>query len=280
MKFMMLPEQWSGEDSEVYILPIEYEGDVCRGKGCAKGAEEIIKASCDVEPYEEQFNIDAFKNGIYVLPTLKFTNETPEKVMEIISKEVAKYKDKFLICIGGSHAITMGIVEGFEDDFSVLVLDAHPDLRESWGTKFSHACTSNKISKQHSIGIIGVRAMDIDEHKLIENSEQINILKSYDYSEEKVNQILSKLKDKVYLSIDVDVFDPSFIKNTGTPEPDGLYWPQIINILKKLFTSKQVIGCDLVEFAPKENYKDEAYYLAKLIYKIIALHNKLKSPKQ
>lgn len=275
MKFMDLPDKWTGENAVVYILPIEYEKDVTWGKGSEKGPSEILKCSYHLELYDEQFNIDPYEEGIHVLPAMKFEGEEAEVAMQKIGEEVAKHDGKFLIGIGGDHAVTIGVVQGFEklhDDFSVLVLDAHSDLRDEWNnSKLNHACASRRISENHDIGIIGVRSQDIEEHELIQRSDNIHIIKSYDLSSKAIDELIAKLKDNVYLSIDVDVFDPSFIRNTGTPEPDGLQWRQVIFILKKLFEKKNVIGCDIVEFAPKENYEAEAFALAKLMYKIIAL---------
>ena len=277
MRFMDLPEKWTGKDSNVFILPIEYEKDVTWGTGADKGPNEILKCSYHLEPYDEQFNIDPYEEGIHLLNPLKFTDETAENAIEKISEEVCKYKDKFLISVGGDHAVSIGVVNEMEGDFSVLVLDAHADLKDSWeGSKLHHSCISKRVSEKHDIGIIGVRSMDLDEHELVDN-ENIRVLKSYDYTEEKVDEMISKLKDKVYLSIDVDVFDPSFIRNTGTPEPDGLQWKQVIYILQKLFEKKKVIGCDVVEFSPKYNFEAEAFALAKLIYKIVGLYKMSKT---
>ena len=273
MKFMELPDKWTGIESNVFILPIEYEKNVIWGEGADKGPAEILKCSYHLEPYDEQFNIDPYEEGIHVLPALELMNEEAENAINKIGEEVTKHKGKFLISLGGDHAVTIGIVKGMEnlyDDFSVLVLDAHADLKDSWeGSKLHHSCISKRVSEKHDVSIMGVRSMDLDEHEFAVSND-IHILKSYDYSEEKIDEVIAKLKDKVYLSIDVDVFDPAFIRNTGTPEPDGLQWKQIIFILKRLFEKKNVIGCDIVEFAPKENYNAEAFALAKLVYKIIA----------
>jgi agmatinase len=113
--------------------------------------------------------------------------------------------------------------------------------------------------------------MDFDERNTINNDENIHLISAYDFNQEQIIKLLPKLKDKVYITIDVDVFDPSIIRNTGTPEPGGLTWNNIINSLKIIFKNKQVIGADIVEFAPNNNADSEAYTLAKLAYKIMAL---------
>lgn len=270
---MNLPKEYSDEKSKYVIIPIEYEKDVTYGKGASNGAKEIIKASKHLEYYDEQFDIEGYTNGIRVLEPLNLMNEEPKKAMKIISEKVREQKEKFIIGVGGDHAVTTSLINGIEDDFDVIVLDAHADLRYSWNnSKLNHACVCRRLCKKHGVGVIGTRSMDTSEKEFLEENKNAYMIKAYEYDENKLNELLSKLKDKVYVSIDVDVFDPSFIRNTGTPEPGGFFWNDIINILKIIFKKKSIIGCDVVEFAPTQNFESEAYSLAKLIYKIICLN--------
>ncbi|MFA6460652.1 MAG: agmatinase [Candidatus Woesearchaeota archaeon] len=274
MNWMNLPEEYCTENSKFVILPVKYEHQVTYGKGASLGSIEIIDASYQLEYYDEQFNLEPFISGIRLLPTLE--NDTPEEMIDQVSTEIKKIDSKqFLIGLGGDHAVTLGLVKGMESlhsDFSVIVLDAHSDFKDFWNGSFlNHACVSKQLSKNHSLLIAGVRSMDIDEMKGISENDSVSLLKAHEYSLEKIKEILPKLKDKVYLSIDVDVFDPSFIRNTGTPEPSGLNWDQMMELLTLIFSNKEVIGADIVEFAPTENYRSEAYALAKLAYKLMAL---------
>ncbi len=274
MKFMNLPEEYRKEDSLFQILPIEYEGNVTYGKGASKGPLEILKASKQLEYYDEQFDKEPFEKGIHTLNTLNLKEAEPEEAIKTIEKEAEKYNNKFLLSLGGDHSVTIGTVKGLEknEDFDVIILDSHTDFFHSWNnSQFNHRCTAQRLVEKHKILEIGIRSMDIDEKELIENNENINIIKSYDYNEEKLKQELKKLKNKVYISIDVDVFDPSFIRNTGTPEPGGFFWNDIINMLKIISEEKEIIASDIVEFAPTTNFKAEAFSLAKLCYKLIAL---------
>ena len=160
-----------------------------------------------------------------------------------------------------------------EEDVSIIVLDAHPDMFFSWnGSQLNHRCVAQKLVGKHQILEIGIRSMDIDEKNIIDQNQNIDLIKAYDYNKEILVEKLDSLSSKVYLSIDVDAFD--FINNTGTPEPGGLNWNQLIEILQIIFKNKEVIGADVVEFAPTNNYRVEAYTLAKLIYKIFALKSK------
>ena len=279
MRFMNLPDEYSGKGSEVYILPISYEKDVTYGGGAGNGPSEILKASQHLEYYDEELDVEAFEKGIYVLDELRLSEKNPEEATEKIKERIIENKNKFIISLGGDHSVSIGIVKALEEneDFSVLVLDAHSDLRESWNnSKLNHACVSKRFLEKHKVGIIGVRSQDISEKEIVDNNEDVTVVYAHEFSEEKVDELLEKLGDKIYVSIDADVFDPSFIRNTGTPEPGGLSWKEVMMVLKKAF-KKQVIGADIVEFAPKENYRAEAYALAKLVYKICGLRASYRS---
>ncbi len=285
MNWMNLPEEYCTEKSKFVILPISYEKALTYGTGTSKGPQAIIEASQHLEYYDEQFQTEAFLKGIQLLPQLNLNNNTPEEMVNSIKETISKQnKEKFIISLGGDHAVTIGIVKGLEQhynkennsDFSIIQFDAHSDYRDSWnGSQLNHACVANQI-KNHEILQIGIRSQDADEAKQIEQNPNLHIIYGWEHNEEKLKQLLPQLKDKVYITIDVDAFDPSFIRNTGTPEPGGLTWNQVISALQIIFKEKEVIGADIVEFAPKENAESEAYTLAKLAYKIMNLKVKKK----
>jgi agmatinase len=292
MKYWMnLPEEY--RKGKFVILPVSYEKDVTFGKGALLGPKEIIKASEHLEYYDEQFDCEPFLEGIELLGEVKA--ETPEEMVEKVSTKInhlftgarhdyfsnkkcasigASVQNKFVIGIGGDHSVTIGLTKNLSEDTSVIILDAHADFFHSWnGSTLNHRCVSQRLSAKHDLLLLGVRAMDRDEKEIIDNNENVHMIKAYDFNLTKLKEILPKLKDKVYISIDVDVFDPSFIRNTGTPEPGGFNWNQVIAILKVIFSEKEVVGADIVEFAPKENFQAEAYSLAKLCYKIMGMKN-------
>lgn len=267
--FMNLPEEYNNKNSQFYILPIEYECNVTYGKGSDKGAKEIIKASHYLEYYDEQFDKEPFLKGIHTLKTIKDYNK--------ISETIQQHKDKFILTIGGDHSITIQTTKNLDKNTSVIIFDAHADMFSSWNNSTTnHRCTTKTISNNHKTLIIGLRSMDIEEKNIIEQTENIETIKSYEYNKEILKKQLKNLTNKVYISIDVDVFDPSFIRNTGTPEPGGFQWNTLIDILEIIFKNKNVIGTDIVEFAPETNFRAEAYSLAKLCYKLFALKQKHK----
>lgn len=269
--WMNLPEQY--QNGKFVILPISYEKDLTYGTGTSNGPKEIIEASKHLEYYDEEFDNEPFEKGIKLLPILEL--DTPEEMITTVSNKVQENKNKFIIGLGGDHAVTIGLTKNLDEDTSVIIFDAHADFRDSWNNStLNHACTAKQISKKHDLALIGVRSMDVDEKNQIENNENVHLIKAHQFSLENIKQILPKLKNKIYISIDVDVFDPSFIRNTGTPEPGGLTWQQVINSLKFIFQNKEVVGADIVEFAPKYNFQAEAYSLAKLVYKIMSMKEK------
>lgn len=262
MRWMRLPDEYCGEDSGFFILPVPYEQRPTFGAGASKGAAAIIEASDHLEYYDEQFDCEPFLHGI--------------KVLEPVDSLAAlKPVGGFTIALGGDHAVTIGIAKRLPDDVDLLILDAHADMKFSWNdSQENHACVAKRLSAKRKVGIIGVRSMDVDEARDIAQNRNVRIIKAYDYDGKKLEGLLRFLGEKVYLSIDVDVFDPSFIRNTGTPEPGGLVWEAVIGILQRLFAQKQVVGADIVEFAPQGeewHYRGEAYALARLAYKIMAL---------
>ena len=279
MNWMKLPAEYCTLDSTFVILPILYEKDVTYGEGASLGPLEIIKASQHLEYYDEQFDSEAFEKGIRLLEPLALNDVSPVEMVEVVSGAVAENVDttKFLIGIGGDHAVSIGVVKGLEkvygNNFSVIQFDAHSDFRDSWnGSSLNHACVARQLSKKHDLLLVGVRSMDVDEARMITESENVHMIKAYDFSLDKLKEMLPKLKANVFITIDVDVFDPSFIRNTGTPEPGGMMWNQMIEALVLIFKEKKVIGADIVEFAPKVNFESEAYALAKLVYKMCNLH--------
>ena len=272
MTWMNLPEEYRTDTSKYVIIPIAYEKNLTFGKGTSKGPGAIINASKHLEYYDDQFDCEPFEKGIKVQPQLNLNDSTPEEMVETISLSIP---NKFILAIGGDHATTIGTVKGLEkyhEEFSVIQFDAHADFRDSWNnSSLNHACVAKQVSKKHSLLQIGIRSMDIDEKNQLDQTEHVHTIKAYDFSLESIKSILPKLHHKVFITIDVDAFDPSVIRNTGTTEPGGLMMNQIIVSIELIFKHKHVIGADITEFSPNQNYEAEAYTLAKLTYKIMAL---------
>ncbi len=266
-KFMNLPDKYSNENSKFLVVNIPWEKDVTYGKGMNKGPEEIINASHQLEYFDIDYEKEIFEKGIRVI-------DIKPKVFEDIQKQLSKvnFNEKFPIFVGGDHSITIPSVTSINDDFDIIVFDAHADFFYSWnGSENNHRCVNRRLIDTHNILIIGLRSCDIEEFNQINKDKRIDYIKANNFNLDILKEKFSKLKKKVYVSIDVDVFDPSFIRNTGTPEPGGLSWDGILGILEFVFSEKSVLAADIVEFAPNNDFDAEAYSLAKLAHKLFIL---------
>jgi len=260
-------------DAEVVILPIPLEATVSYGKGTGKGPEAIIAASQQVELYDHELGYEVpDKVKIATLPVINFPEQNSEKAQNIIAKIAEPFTDKFILSLGGEHSITPALVGEYKKkypDLSILYFDAHSDMREEWGgTKWSHACAARRCQDNHGIKNIvwvGVRNTSQEEQQYI-NKDQVNFDNIYD-----LKKILNQLGDNVYISFDVDVFDIATMPATGTPEPGGLNWYQVMEIFEAVTREKNVVGADIAECAPIPTAGFHAYdfLVAKLAFKLI-----------
>ena len=275
--FGELEDELSNYDaSKAVILPIPYEKTTTYVKGTAKGPRAIIDASRNMELYDEELNKNICDVGICTLNELK-VEEKLELMINVVYENVKKIINdkKFLIVIGGEHSITPGCVKAFAEsynDFSVLQLDAHTDLREEYdGTKFSHACMMKRcLEVCKNIVQVGIRSLDYEEAVFVKkNKQEIFWAKDIFDNDEWMENAISKLSKNVYITFDLDVFDPSIMPSTGTPEPGGLLYYQVLRFLKKVFEERNVVGFDVVELCPNENDVSSDFTASKVIYKMI-----------
>jgi agmatinase len=267
--FLGIPEV-SPEDAEVLILPIPLEITVSYGKGTGKGPEAIMTASQQVERYDHElgYEVDG-KVKIATLSPLEFKSQIPEDAQGIISKAAEPWTDKFIISLGGEHAITPALVGEYQKkypDLSILYFDAHTDMRDEWGgTKWSHACAARRCQEQgvKNIVWVGIRNTSLGEQQYI-NTDQVNYGNKYD-----LPKILSQLGPNVYISFDVDAFDSGVMPATGTPEPGGITWYQAMEIFEAVTREKNVVGADFAECAPIPRFHAYDFLVAKLAFKLI-----------
>jgi len=256
-------------DSGKYcILPVPYAGKVSYGQGAQRGPQAILDACSQLEYFDLLTKTRPADEGIVVLPEIKAADD--DSMVDAVHKACSG-EDRFTILIGGDHSTAIGAVQAAikkHKNLSVLQLDAHPDLFYSWNdSKNNHRCFGHHAKQAQALVQVGLRAADEDEI-------QLDVHQHFAHDKLDIQKILDQLTDTVYISIDVDVFDPSVIRHTGTPEPGGYDWNAIINILTQVFKNKKVIGCDIVEFAPngaQELWRVESYTLAKLLYTTLAL---------
>ena len=275
--FVELEDNLSNYDtSKAVILPIPYEKTTTYVKGTAKGPQAIINASRNMELYDEELDKEISDVGICTLNPL-IIDKNPEEMFNDVFENVKKLLDnnKFPVIIGGEHSITPGCIKAFSDsydNFSVLQMDAHTDLREEYnGTRFNHACAM-KRSRDFIKNIVPVGIMSLcgEEADFIKNNKmKVFWAKDiFDNGEWEENAI-SNLSKNVYITFDLDVLDPSIMPSTGTPEPGGLRYYPLLKFLKKVFENRNIVGFDVVELCPNENNVSPDFTAAKIIYKMI-----------
>jgi agmatinase len=269
-----LPEEYSNRNkSAVVIVPVPYDETTTWGKGADKGPEALLEASANMELYDIETGTEVYKIGIYTDVPVSIPGR-PELMINAVDKRINSWLklNKFVAVIGGEHSITIGSVRAHHKknpDLSVLQLDAHTDLRPEYlGSKYNHACTMSRIKELCPVTQVGIRSMDVIETEYLQPdhvffAEQIH--KSSDW----IERIIKTLNDKVYLTIDLDVFDPSVMPSTGTPEPGGLDWYTTLELIRKVTETKQLVGFDIVELCPEPNNKAPNFLAAKLLYKVL-----------
>jgi len=280
--FLAIEKEYSSyENSKVVILSAPYEKTTSYGKGTAKGPAAILEASHYVEFFDEETGKEVcFDTGIAAIEAMKLDKLSGKKALEHIYKNVDEHikNGKFVITLGGEHSISTAPIRAHFDnyqDLSILHFDAHSDLREEYeGSKYSHASFAARVSEfTTSITQVGIRAQCKEEFEFIKE-KGINTFYAYQMRDEGfdnrlIEKILGTLKDNVYITFDVDYFDPSIMPSTGTPEPNGFYWDETMRLLKRVCTKKNLVGLDVVELAPQKSYTFPDFMTAKLIYKIL-----------
>jgi agmatinase len=275
-------------DARVFVWPVSYEGTVSYGSGTGGGAMAIVEASRNMELYEEETGAEVYKIGIHTLDEFK-PLPTPDLMMESLYQRTRKLleEDKFLCMIGGEHSVSAPVIRAHAEKFhnlSVLQIDAHADLRDSYdGTPHSHASIMARVVKDLRIPSVqvGIRSISGDEARSLAAGLPTKIYWAKDIvgKTDWIGSAVDALTENVYLTIDIDGLDPSLVPTTGTPEPGGLGWYETLALLRRLADRKRVVGMDLVEFSKMDNSDAPAFLCSKLIYKSLAYIFKEETPK-
>ena len=277
--FLGIDNKFSFKEKAV-VIPFGLEKTVSYGSGTKNGPKEIIKASHQVELYDEELNCEPYKKiGIKTLKPFKI-NKNIKIALKKISDINSKILDKklFPITFGGEHSITPGCIAPFAKKFKKICLlhfDAHADLRESYnGEKFSHASAIKRCLDHKNVSVIsfGIRNISSSEIPFLkQNSKRINIFWAKDKAKWNLTKFKKLIKNKtVYLTFDVDSFDSSIMPATGTPEPGGLLWDETLDIIKIASKNSNIVGADINELAPIKGFNSYNFLVAKLAYKILS----------
>lgn len=275
INFGCLPEEYSLlKGSKIVVIPVAYDGTSTWLKGADKAPIAIIEASANMELYDIETDSEVYQQGIFTSQAIEGLS-SPEDLVQAVTETVKKYlmKDKFAVVIGGEHSVSIGSIKAHVEnhkDMTVLQLDAHCDLRDEYnGSKYNHACVMARVKELCQIVQVGIRSMDSSEKQRL-NRENTFFAKDIYKSNNWIEKVISKLSKKVYVTIDLDVFDPSIMPSTGTPEPGGLLWYDTLALLKQVFEKRDVVGFDVVELSPNEKNKAPDFMAAKLIYKLLS----------
>ncbi len=265
------------DKARVVILPVPLDRTTSYVPGTRTGPHEILVASSHMELWEEETQTDVHSIGIVTLPEMEFPFAGMDEVTAEIRRvagEIVK-RGKFLVILGGEHSITPPVVAAVaarHKGLSVLQIDAHADLRDSFmGTPHNHACAMRRTLEYAPVTQVGIRSLSSEE------AADIPSLKTkvfYDFNMRQdpawMDRVVDSLGDVVYITIDVDGFDPAIMPSTGTPEPGGLSWHEGLTLLRRVIERREVVGCDIVELCPMPGNAAPNFLCAKLLYKILS----------
>lgn len=269
----------SFEHSRVALLPVSWEGTVSYGTGTGEGAMAIVEASRNMELYDEETDTEVYQVGIHTLDEMK-PADSPEAMMDALynsAKEIIE-AEKFMVMLGGEHSVSGPVIRAHAEKYhniSVLQIDAHADLRDEYdGTPHSHASIMARVVKDLRIPSVqvGIRSISVEEARSLDSGIPTKIMWAKDIVGKDTawwDEAVDALTENVYLTIDIDGLDPSLVPTTGTPEPGGLGWYEVLGLIRTLAKKKRVVGMDLTEFSKVEGQDAPAFLCAKLVYKCL-----------
>ena len=273
--FAGIPDVYASSDkAKIVLIPVPYDGTSTWQKGADKGPKAFLEASENMELYDIETDSEVYKEGIYLADAIT-ENSSPEAMVDAVHDITKKYirKNKFVTVFGGEHSISIGTIRAFDECYNsltVLHIDAHADLRESYeGTKCNHACAVYEASQTTNLVQVGIRSMDAIE-KTVADDDKTFYAHDMVTDDFWMGNVIDQMTDTVFITFDLDAFDPSIMPSTGTPEPGGLLWYETLDFLKKVFEEKNVVGFDIVELCPNEADKSSDFLAAKLYYKMLS----------
>ncbi len=272
--FAGVPDEYADEKSaKVILIPVPYDGTSTWQKGADQGPAALLDAARNMELYDIETDTEVYREGVFLTPPVT-ENSSPEAMTDAVFTKVKEYlqKDKFVTAIGGEHSISIGVIRAFMEkykDLTVLQIDAHADLRESYeGSKCNHACAVYEANQEANLIQVGIRSMDISENKVMKR-ENVFFAHEMINNSHWMHDAVDRMSRNVFITIDLDAFDPSIMPSTGTPEPGGLQWYETLQFIRKVNKKRNIVGFDIVELRPNPEEKSSDFLAAKLYYKIL-----------
>lgn len=281
-RFLGLDEESSAfERAGAVILPVPWEATTSYGGGTRGGPAAILEASRYIELYDQEFDLEpAPRYGVHTLPSIELTRAGPEQAMaelrRVHDRVLDAAGDRFLLMLGGEHAVSAPAIRSHaarhDDRITVLQFDAHADLRAQYeGSPASHASAMARVIDVADVVGVGLRAVSREEVEVARAHDGVHLIWADEMwrDDRWMDRALERLGARVYITFDVDYFDPSLVPSTGTPEPGGGDWYRTLHFLRRVFTEREVIGCDVVELAPTPGLHAPDFLVAKLVYKLL-----------
>ena len=268
------PEHSDAAGAKIVVVPVPYDGTSTWVKGADKGPQAIIGASANLEFYDIETDSEVYRRGICT-DTPVDIGSSPDHMVAAVEQRVRDHlaNEKFTVVIGGEHSVSIGAARAHAAHFpgvTVLQLDAHCDLRDEYeGSRLNHACVMARIKECCPIVQVGTRSMDISEKPSVD-ADRVFFAKDIVGRTEWIDQVIGKLTEEVYVTIDLDVFDPAAVPATGTPEAGGLLWYEVLGLLRRVCCERIVVGFDVVELCPVEGNWASDFLAAKLIYQFLS----------
>lgn len=275
LTFGGIPSEFADRhQAQIWLQSIPYDGTSTWGKGADGGFEAFLNAAENMELYDIETNSEVYRQGIHILPTApNFATPADMFIYTYQNTKSLLQAGKFLTFFGGEHSISIGLIKAHYEHFenlTVVQIDAHADLRPSYeGSPYNHACAVYDASRHCNLIQVGIRSMDVSE-KTHMNYDQVYFADVVQHDNQWQDKSLAQMTDNVYITVDLDAFDPSIMPATGTPEPGGMNWYQVITYLHEIFTNKNVVGFDIVELAPIAGLHAPQFLAAKLYYKMLS----------
>lgn len=270
------PEEMRYESAAIAILPVPYDGTSTWIKGADRGPEALLDASYNLEFYDIETKSEVYKQGIATLDPV-VENSSPEAMSDEVERRVERILDdgKFPVLIGGEHSVSIGAFRAMArryPNISILQLDAHSDMRDEYeGSPCNHACVMARAKElTPNITQVGIRSTAREE---LHNIDPERTFYAHRIAEDSgwIERVSAQLGEEVYITIDLDVLDPSVLPSTGTPEPGGLSYREVISLLRRIIEQHRVVGLDVVELCPNPSAKASDFLAAKLIYQFLSL---------
>lgn len=278
--FLDIPNQYTNSDAKVQVIPVPYDATSSYRKGADRGPQAMIDASAQVEWYDIQTGAEHYEQGICTQTPVVCEAHDPIELAPLVRDRVATAlrNGQLPIVLGGEHSVTIGAIEAAAEccgPISVLQIDAHGDTRNTYhGSTHNHACIVARAKEHASVVQVGIRAIDSQELKGMQldrvyfghQIEEWMRGNNLDW----MDRVVSQLQDRVYITIDLDAFDPSILPSTGTPEPGGLDWATINELVHRVAAQRTIVAFDVVELCPCPNHHASDFIAAKLVYRVMS----------